>query len=124
MGKIGRGESPYKPVYPNGRCESEAGGCSGIGLWQAEGHSYGAYQYGTKSTLIHCLNYCVQVARSNFPPGSQPRKPALLRPISLPEDKTFSRRCESIFFVIWGRNMSLSCTDSVVPGRAKLRSNL
>ena len=30
----------------------------------------------------------------------------------------------NIFLIIWGSNMSLSYTNSAVPGRAKLRSNL
>ena len=79
-----------------------------------------------KSILIMpWLNFCVKVARSHFPPaGSQPREAARLRPMPLLEDKTFSQRCESIFLMIWGSNMPLSCTGSVVPGRAKLRSNL
>jgi len=75
--------------------------------------------------IMHCLTCCVKVAGFNFPPaGSQPPKAALLRPISLPEDKTFLSKCENTFLIIWGSDTSLSCTDSAVPGRAKLRSNL
>ena len=79
-----------------------------------------------KSMLIMpWLNFCVKVVRSHFhPAGGQTSEAARLRPMSLLEDKTFSQKCESIFLVIWGSNMSLSCTGWVVPGRAKLRSNL
>jgi len=65
------------------------------------------------------------VVGSQFPPAvSQTLKGALLRPLSLPDDKIFSRECENIFATIWGSNTCLSYVDSVVPGRAKLRSNL
>ena len=65
------------------------------------------------------------MAKSHSPTaGSRTREAALLRPMSLPDDKTFSKKCKSTFLMIWEVNMFLSCTGSVVPGRAKLRSNL
>jgi len=74
---------------------------------------------------IHCLTVCVKVAGSNVPPaGREIQKAVLLRPLSLPDDKTFLPKCESISLMIWAINTSLSCTDSAVQGRAKLRLNL
>src|SRR5882724_7855201 len=58
---------------------------------------------------IHCLTFCVKAAGSNVPPaGREIQKAALLRPLSLPDDKTFLPKCESIslgdqhVFVLYG----------------------
>jgi len=70
---------------------------------------------------IHRPTFCVKVAGSNVPLAScEIQNTALLRLLSLLDDKTFLPKCESISLMIWGTNISLSCMDLEVQGRAKL----
>jgi len=94
----------------------------GCQMWELTGDPWNPSQIYVDHVFAQLLH---KVARSHSrPAGSQTREAAHLRPVSLQEDKTFSQKCESIFLVIWGSNISLSCTGSVVPGRARLHSNL
>jgi len=79
----------------NPRLES----CDGIRLWKQR--VIPTAHISTETQIyLDSLSQPLRIGgKVRFPPtGNRRRKPAPLRPISLLEDKIFSRRCERIFF--------------------------
>jgi len=95
----------------------------GIHLWKPGCHSTGHISTGSPNVDNAVSDLLREGGRVPFPQaGSKTRKAALLRPAVFTGRQDILTKMREYFSIIWGSNTFLSCMDSAVAGRAKLRS--